>query len=84
MAAGSRRDLEDLWRNRLTVSMERYRIARVECKEAALAQSDIPSPDGSFAYGRALRAESAAVKEYMRVLRIFTDLTIHRIVPPEE
>ena len=84
MTAGNRRYLEDLWSSRLAEARERYRVAQEECKAAAGAPSDLPSPDGSLSYRHALRAETAAVKEYARVLRIFTDLTIHGTVPPDE
>jgi hypothetical protein len=42
------------------------------------------SPDGRLAIQQASRAESAAFREYQRVLSIFADLTIHGKMPPED
>jgi len=41
-------------------------------------------PDGAFALRHALRLESIALRDYMRVLRIFTGLVVDGIVPREE
>ena len=43
-----------------------------------------PDPDGRFALHLALQEESAARTEYMRLLRIFTALTLHGTPPEEE
>jgi hypothetical protein len=43
-----------------------------------------PDPDGRFALNLALQEESAARTEYMRLLRIFTELILHAMPPEEE
>jgi hypothetical protein len=42
-----------------------------------------PDPDGRFALNLALQEESAARTEYMRVLKVYTELILHG-TPPEE
>ena len=42
------------------------------------------SPDGFFAFQQALRAETAALNEYMRVLEILNALVAHGKTPPDE
>jgi hypothetical protein len=84
-ATPDRDKLEDLWRKRLTDAKLRLDSARNDVKEVQrdLPSDDIPAPDGRFAYSRALRAESFALAEYKRVLRIFTDLTRNGKIPDE-
>ncbi len=48
-----------------------------------LPAGDIPESDHQFAHQKALRAESLALQEYKRVLRIVTDLTVNGIIPDE-
>ena len=79
-----REALEDLWRERMQIAMNRYRIAKVACADAIAEQADSAPPDGSFAYRQALRVETAALVEYRRVLLIFTDLVANRKMPREE
>jgi hypothetical protein len=40
--------------------------------------------DPTIAIVQARNLESKALAEYMRVLRIFTDLTVHNKLPPED
>ena len=80
----NRMALEDLWRERLRIALERYRNAKVEGRIAIRQQEEAAPPDGSFAYRKTLRVENAALVEYRRVLRIFTDLTVNRKMPPAE
>ena len=51
-------------------------VATEYARELRKEYEDSLSPDGGFAYGHALRAESQALKEYGRVLRIFKGLVI--------
>src|SRR4051812_4608452 len=80
----SRRDLEDLWRERMQIARIRYRIARDACSDAMARQPDAAPPDGSFGYTQALRAANAALAEYRRLLIIFNDLVINGKMPPAE
>jgi hypothetical protein len=42
-----------------------------------------PDPDGRFALNLALQEESAARTEYVRVVKVYTELILHG-TPPEE
>jgi hypothetical protein len=42
------------------------------------------SPDGDFAYRQALRAETAALVEYFRILRLTSDLILNAKLPDEK
>ena len=69
-------DLVKQWRQRLDDARHRLDFAQIYVKEV---QQDrqlgyVPSPDGDYAYRRAIRAESEARVEYLRILRIFTDV----------
>ena len=72
----------NFWRSRL--NDVRCRLDQARCAAKA-AEDDwrsptIPSPDGSYAYQRALRAERDALAEYRRVLTVFIDVVLnHRI-----
>lgn len=46
-----------------------------------LKSRELPSADWTFAYGKALMAESAALDEYRRTLRIYTNLVLHGTIP---
>lgn len=49
-------------------------------------QRDFPHPfrDGRAAYENALRAQKAALADFKRVLRLFTDFVIDGKIPDEE
>jgi hypothetical protein len=76
--------LENIWRDRVDIALERYRLSRDECRRAIEEHYDAAQPDGSFAYTKALRAETAALAEYRRVLAILNDLTLSGKMPPAE
>ena len=80
-----RQDLENLWRARLKEAELRLRLARTYVREIQADQSlaCLRSPDGTFAYQRALRLEVLAVAHYRRVLQIFSDLVVHNQIPDE-
>ncbi len=81
----SRTALEDLWRERLRQASDRYTLALAQSgkllAEANLGLSELP--DFAEALRRCRFVEAAAREEYMRILRIFTDLTLNRVMPPE-
>ena len=68
----NRKELEDLWRNRLAESKLRVDFARNFLKEVA--------PD-SLEHAVALRAESAAQADYIRTLRLYTHLVLDSKIP---
>jgi len=84
----SRRKLEADWHQRLKRARSLYE-GKVAIRKEMLAErsewpiSLQPDPDGRFALHLALQEESAARKEYMRVLRIFTKLIPHGTPPGE-
>ena len=79
-----RHELEELWRRRLASAKLRLDFARNYLNEV---QTDFPiddgSPDGQYAYQRAIRAENGALAEYHRALRIYTDLVMDGKLPEE-
>ena len=87
-ARPSRRELEAAWYRRLNRARSRYE-AKFAIRKEMVGKRSVwpidrqPDPDGRFALHLALQEESAARREYMRVLRIFTKLILHG-TPPEE
>lgn len=79
----ARNELEELWNQRLAQALDRYHAATKEYRELLRQETDgrPPSPDSPLA--RAREAESQALMDYSRVLRIFTDLTLHGKLPDE-
>jgi len=53
-------------------------VARAESAAAELAGGDLPEPDGSLAYRKALIAESAAREAYMDGWRDLMILTLQK------
>lgn len=80
----SHRELENIWR-------ERLRKARLNYEEAAKAFKatwgehfeERLTADPTFAIQQARRLESDALAEYMRVLKIFSDLVLRGTIPDE-
>jgi hypothetical protein len=78
-----RRELEDLWSKRTTAAFIRYQEAKQAVRAACEIRADAPAPDSNCALQQALRAENAALDEYIRVLTIFTDLFVLGKIPDE-
>jgi len=80
----NRSEIEALWRKRLADAKLRLDFARNFLEEV---QRDFPigdpSPDGQFAYQKALRAESAARAECTRLLCLYAHLVLDGKVPDE-
>ena len=81
MKNSERRALEALWREHLQNARIRYRAANAAVQAARELHSHAPSPDGSFAFNQALKAESQALAELKRVLESFNDLVNHDKIP---
>ncbi len=79
-------EMEDFWRTRLDETRKQYERASVTFRQAAqdFTEKQMPLTDGNLRFRRAIREESAARREYMRALRIFTDLIIHGKIPEDE
>lgn len=81
----SPQDVEVLWRGRLAGAKASYEtaVARFRTASEDFRSNHTPSPDGGFSVHLAIAAESSARKEYMRVLRLFTDLVLYGKIPNE-
>jgi hypothetical protein len=81
-----RQALEDLWRGRLQAALRRYHTAKASALAARVQHAGglTPVPDGDFALAQALRAETAALSEYKRILIIFNELVLSAKMPPDE
>ena len=77
----TRQELEDLWRLRLEETQVRYREATEQFRKLLRAQPDERplNPDAALALAR--HAKSQALADYMRVLQIFTALTVNGKMP---
>ncbi len=82
MGDGIEFDLDMLWR-RLEDAKLRLDLAHNYVREitADLKQGTVPSPDGEFAYRRALQAEAFAVENYLKILDRYKALLLGGVVP---
>jgi hypothetical protein len=80
---GTRQTLEDSWRLRLEETQFRYREATNHYRKLLQERPDgTPHhPDRDLALARQAQAEALA--EYIRVLRMFTELTVNGKMPEE-
>lgn len=82
----SQQELETIWRNKLARAWAQYENAKEKCR----VRSDewhldlTPSPDGGHAFRTAQQEESAALREYMRVMRVITDFVVRGRKLPEQ
>ncbi len=74
------------WKGRLHDARKRYNLAVVQFRQAVSEQKAglLASPDGFHAVRNALLNESKARSEYIRVLRIVTDLVLYSKIPTFE
>ena len=88
-ARSFRREVEAAWRERVNRARSRNE-EKVAIRRQLVGERPVwpinlaPDPDGRFALNLALQEESAARTEYMRLLRIFTELILHGTPPEEE
>ena len=77
--------MQSLWQARLKDAKVQHSLAADRFKTAGMefANRTPPTPDGGANLVFAIRAESTARREYMRVLRIFTDLVVSGTRPEE-
>ena len=87
----SRLELLTKWQQYVNRARSRYELKAAicselmrECVQAMPSQSTTFDPDGALALHHALQLESEARKDYMRVLRICTELTVHGVIPNED
>lgn len=79
----SRDEVKELWRARLADAKSRYEFAVAQFRSASedFRAHHFPTPDGGMSVHLAIVAESSARKEYMRALRLFTDLLLYGEIP---
>jgi hypothetical protein len=77
----TRHELEEFWRLKLEESRARYQAATTYHRTLRNGQRE---RDSSEALARARQAESLALAEYTRLLRLFTDLTVHGKLPGQD
>ena len=80
----TRRDLEDAWRVRSEMARERYEMASRQYRKLLDEKPEglIPRHDDPVALAR--HAESEALAEYSRNVRLFTELIVYGRIPEEE
>jgi hypothetical protein len=84
-----RREFEAAWRARVNRARACYE-EKVAIRKQMLAERSEwpinrqPDPDGRFALNLALKEESAARTEYIRLLRIFMKLILHGALPDQD
>ena len=78
-------ELEDNWEERAQDALCRYKVARDAARAVQLENKHPPDEDHrTRACVQALNAETAALREYRRVLLIFHELVIDGKIPPDE
>ncbi len=76
--------LENTWRERVRASRLRYEAAAKAFRATWGEQfEERLTADPTFAIQQARKLESAALADYVRDLKIFTDLILHDKEPPE-
>ena len=82
----TRLEMETTWLSKVQAAQRRYRVASAKYRRALEEhkQFSLPSPDGVFALRQAAQAEAAALHQYTRTLKVFTDLIVDAKLPPSE
>ena len=86
MPEKSRREVEELWRDRLHAAEARYQSASQEYRriQAEFQARTMPSADSNYALQQALRVENDARTDYVHVLQTFARLILHGESPAGE
>jgi hypothetical protein len=85
LAQQSKRELETIWGEKVRVARDLYREASKAFELTWNENFDIHlASDPTLAIQQARKVESAALKEYMRVLKIFTNLIVHNRIPGKD
>lgn len=77
-----RHELERYWKDRWHKAKFNLEAARANVE--SVKHDATSGPDGNYAYARAMKTETAALIEYSRILRVYTDVVVHDKVPPRE
>jgi len=81
----TRRELERLWAERVLTARLSYYLATLQLKQVLSEQEKSPPPelDRRKAIRNARQDESAAQNEYMRSVKIFSDLVLYGKLPEQ-
>jgi len=79
----SRTQLELIWQTRVRAARHRYEQSMQAFDEAVIESGSLPLPDSSELVRQARKHESCALEQYMRLLRLYTDLVVSGKVPEE-
>jgi len=74
--------LERHWKQRWIQARRALERASADF-QAIQSHNGVLGPDGRYAYRHALAQETAALIEYSRVLRLYTDLVLHDKIPDD-
>jgi hypothetical protein len=74
-------DLYDEWQHRISVASQRYDDAKKRVRETVVERLTLPVPDGDLAHRLALRAETAALREYWDLVASFSKLMLDDAPP---
>ncbi len=82
----TRLELETAWLTKVQAAHRRYRVASAKYLRALEEHKQflLPSADGALAAKRAAQQEAAALREYGRVLKTFTELVVDGTLPPPD
>ena len=84
MFPSHRQELEDRWREKVRLACLRYEEAAKAFRATWHEHLDErPMADPAFAIEQARKVESEALAEYVRVLKIFSDLLLRGKIPEE-
>ena len=78
------RDLEDAWRVRSEMARERYKMASIRYRNLLDEKPEGVTPRQDDPVALARQAESEALAEYKRVLKMYTELMEHGRTLEEE
>lgn len=79
----ARHDLEEAWRRQSEMARERYEQASSRYRKLLEEKPEGLIPRQNDPLTLARHAESEALAEYARVLKLFTELTVHGRIPEE-
>jgi hypothetical protein len=79
-----RHELERIWLEKVRQAQKQYAAALRQFKDVCGEELDVHlTSDPTLAIQKARQADMQALEEYMRVLKIFTDLVLRGKIPPE-
>ena|SRR5581483_6411656 len=80
---GNRQELEALWQERSAKTKRNLELASSHVRQVEAEIRSGLTEEGGYRYRQAVQQETAALVEYARALRIYTDLLTHRESPKD-